>query len=386
MGANAWARRRFASRSARAILVETATVQLWELHSPLSQRQPIISGSLETWCPYSAAADSLTPTACRLHPQPDIFVGQAGRDTNPPPFPRPLSSSTMNNRVSKAQPRRSRVRLSKSLQAELLRAIGIPSPAPADLPPDDFPRDDLVSSTKRQLDEVNQPPSKKARLSNAHPPEDESRGAQLEKKARQHTLRFLWDQMLIAELGQTSALQFPKPKPLSYASFLNDFVDPIPPCSATDPEHSSILEWLGSLGSDRDTRCRSDSYLHPVNDSPPRHLTGSAPAMGYRRDSDGFRVPPTPSSTGLRSSVDAETRSVAATDATGSTPSSSRKSLVEDQCYRRRNLAANNISMRPLHDQFPEHVDDIVQLVQQDRDSPGPSLEDIKQDATLNQL
>lgn len=262
----------------------------------------------------------------------------------------------MNSGVSKAQPRRSRVRLSKRLQEELLSAIAIPSPAEAGLP-----RDGAATSTKRKLDAVNQPPAKKARLSNAHQTEVESEG--------------------VRPVDKTPALQHPKPKP-PYASFLDEFVDPVQPCS----EHSSLLEWLESVGSDRDTRCRSDSHLHPAGNKPSRQFTRSAPAMGYRRDADGFTVPPTPVSTGSRSCADTDDRSAAPSDVTGSTPSSSRRSLVEDPYYRRMNLATNNIYMQPLHSQFPEDIDDIIRLVQQDRDSPGPSLEDVRQDTELNEL
>lgn len=46
----------------------------------------------------------------------------------------------------------------------------------------------------------------------------------------------------------------------------------------------------------------------------------------------------------------------------------------------------NNIYIRPLHKQFPKHIADIVDYVRKDRDSPGPSVDQIKQDAELNKL
>ncbi|KAF5024698.1 hypothetical protein F66182_3227 [Fusarium sp. NRRL 66182] len=269
----------------------------------------------------------------------------------------------MNNGVSKAQPRRSRMRLSKCLQEQLLNAVAIPSPVVADLP-----RDAPARSTKRQLDEIDQSPAKKARLSNAQQSEVEGEGAQPADK-----------------LGQTPVLQHPKPNP-SYASFLNKFVDHSQPGPRANSEHSLVLEWLESVQSDRDTRCRSDSHLQPADDSPiPRGHARSAPVMGYTRDADGFTVPPTPSSTGSRSRADTDSRSIALSNITGSSGPAGR-SLVENPYYRQMNLAANNIYMRPLHEQFPEEIADIVDRIQRDRDSPGPSLEDVRQDTELNEL
>lgn len=50
------------------------------------------------------------------------------------------------------------------------------------------------------------------------------------------------------------------------------------------------------------------------------------------------------------------------------------------------NLAANNIHMRPLHEQLPDDIADLVDYVRQDRDSPAPSPEQVRQDAELNEL
>ncbi|KAH7176274.1 hypothetical protein EDB81DRAFT_634382 [Dactylonectria macrodidyma] len=257
----------------------------------------------------------------------------------------------MTNRISKAQLGRSRVRLSKRLQEQLLNAITIPSPVGAGLH-----QDAPTRSTKRQLDEIDETPAKKVRLTNAQQPEVDGGGVQLADK--------------------TPVLQYPKPKP-PYASFLEKFVDPFQPSHANS-EHSFVLEWLETVGSDRDTRCRSDSYLQPVANSPiPRGLARSAPAMGYTRDADGFAVPPTPASNGSR---------VAPSGVTKPSSAPSGKSLVENPNYRSRNLAANNISMRSPYEEFPEQIASIINDIHKGRDSPGPSLEDVRLDSDLAAL
>ncbi|KAK3332014.1 hypothetical protein B0T19DRAFT_414519 [Cercophora scortea] len=96
--------------------------------------------------------------------------------------------------------------------------------------------------------------------------------------------------------------------------------------------------------------------------------------MAYNRDADGYAVPPTP---GRPSGL------VAPSDA-GSSRSS--RALVEDTYYRDQNLAANHIYMRPPYDQFPEHVSRLVDQVRQSRDSPGPTLNQVRHDAGLYQL
>ncbi|KAG5795433.1 hypothetical protein H9Q69_005526 [Fusarium xylarioides] len=106
----------------------------------------------------------------------------------------------MNSGISKARPRCARARLSKHLQEQLLNAITIPSPVGTD-----FHQNAPVRSTKRHLDEIDQSPAKKLRLTNAQQPEVESSEPQLADK--------------------TPVLQHPKPNP-PYASFLEKFVDP----------------------------------------------------------------------------------------------------------------------------------------------------------------
>ncbi|RMJ02467.1 hypothetical protein CDV36_015268 [Fusarium kuroshium] len=258
----------------------------------------------------------------------------------------------MNNRVSKAQPRRSRLRLSKCLQEQLLNAIAIPPPVVAG-PPQDAP----ARLTKRQPDEIDQSPAKKARLTNAQQPEAKGEGGQPADK--------------------TPVLQHPKPNP-PCASFLEKFVDPFQPGPRANSEHSFVLEWLESVGSDRDTRCRSDSHLQPANDSPiPRGLARSAPAMGYNRDTDGFTVPPTPAAS-YPGSVRTDT---------GSGLSSSRSStLLEDAVYRSVNLRENHIHLRSQYDEFPGHIADLIAIARRARESPEPSLEELRRDTTLESL
>ncbi|KAH7322494.1 hypothetical protein B0I35DRAFT_476442 [Stachybotrys elegans] len=248
---------------------------------------------------------------------------------------------------------------------ELLNAIAIPSPAGADLSPAG-----AATSKRRQIDEIHQTPAKRARLSKAN-------------QARPHALLE----------GQTPALQHPKPKP-RYASFFDAFVDPPQPCPGADSEHSLILEWLESVGSDRDTRCRSDSHLNPVDDKPPRRFTRSAPEMGSRRDADGFMAPMIPASTGSRSrsrsQAYADGRSDAPSDApsdvTGSSSGPSARSLVENPNYRRINLAANHVSLRLPSEGLPDEIASLVDNMRQNRASPGPSLEHVRQDSDLAAL
>ncbi|OAA64239.1 hypothetical protein SPI_02886 [Niveomyces insectorum RCEF 264] len=175
-----------------------------------------------------------------------------------------------------------------------------------------------------------------------------------------------------ARLSKTD-LQQPAPKH-PRASFLEDHVE------LTD----TISEWLESIGSDREKRCRSDSYLHASSDDLiSRNLTRSAPQMAYNRDADGYAVPPTPGP-----SYGSFAPSIAPSDDTGATPGSSRSSraLVEDPYYRDLNLASNHVYMRDPYDQFPEHVSSLVDHVRRSRDSPGPTFDHIRQDAKLTAL
>ncbi|KAL7926037.1 hypothetical protein ACQKWADRAFT_281581 [Trichoderma austrokoningii] len=164
-----------------------------------------------------------------------------------------------------------------------------------------------------------------------------------------------------ARLSKTD-LQQPAPK-RPRASFLEDQVGLI----------DTVYEWLESVGSDREKRCRSDSYLYASDGDPiSRKLTRSAPEMAYARDADGFVVPSTPH------------RSVAPSDA-GSSRSSSR-ALVEDPFYRSQNLVLNNVFMRDRREQFPQHVSSLVDHIRGGRESPGPSPDEVWQDTALTDL
>ncbi|KAH6982359.1 hypothetical protein BKA56DRAFT_550312 [Ilyonectria sp. MPI-CAGE-AT-0026] len=257
----------------------------------------------------------------------------------------------MINGISEAQPRRSRVRLSKSLQGHLLNAIAKPSPVSAGIP-----QDAPTRPTKRQLDEIDQLHAKKARLTDAQQPEVEGE--------------------------RTPVLQHPKPKP-PYACFLEKFIHPSQP-----GPYSLVLEWLESIGSDRDKRCRSDSYLDLADDGPiPRQFTRSAPAMTNIQDADGFMVPLIPASTGSHSQADAPSRSGAPSDVTESSSGPAGTTLVKTPHYRIFNLRSNNIYFPgPPYREFPEPIASIIDIVRKDRHSPGPSLEDVKQDVELAAL
>ncbi len=51
--------------------------------------------------------------------------------------------------------------------------------------------------------------------------------------------------------------------------------------------------------------------------------------------------------------------------------------------YRDANLAENHIYMGPICEQFPDHVADLADYVRRDRDSPGPSPDQVSQDTEL---
>ncbi|KAK4168543.1 hypothetical protein QBC43DRAFT_101999 [Cladorrhinum sp. PSN259] len=186
-----------------------------------------------------------------------------------------------------------------------------------------------------------------------------------------------------AEQALENTLQQPKPTTANrrYASFLKDFIDPVLPSLL-------ISKWLKSVEVDREERCRSDSQVQRLADNPiPRNLTRSAPAMNYIHNADGFAVPLTPISARSRSYPigGAGTGSVALSDVTSSSRPSGR-SLVEDPRYRDMNLAANNIYFRHPCDTVPDHITTLVNYVRRDRDSPGPSLNDVRQDRDLYDL
>lgn len=183
-------------------------------------------------------------------------------------------------------------------------------------------------------------------------------------------------------------VQQPKPLPLKrlYASFLEGSFDRSPSSPALRkyrPEtvDTFVTQWVESISeseSNRKIHCRSDSLLtHSHIDPISRSLTKSAPNMASRQDVDGFALPPTPA----KSVGTFDTASSA-----GGSGRSSGRSLLESPFYRSMNLAANNIFLRHPCEQFPKHVTSLVGHVGRDRESPGPSLDRLRQDTELYDL
>ena len=313
----------------------------------------------------------------------------------------------MNGRVCKPQSRPSRVKLSKVSQEKLLEAVahtatletseGYTEQLPVDISPslNGF----IVQPTKRQLEtpesytkyspvDINLPrneptlQSKKRRLEI----ETETQNDQVStKKPRLNQINTA-QQSEDVEIKHIN-IQQPKPQAPqhSYASFLKNSVDPPTSNCRSESVHSFVFEWLNNIGLDQEERCRSDSYLHyRDNNSVSRQLTRSAPGMSCTKD--GFPIPPTPASAGSRSRR-AGAESIRPSDASGASSSRwSAKTLVEDALYRSVNLAQNNIYMRYQCDPLPEDVNRLVDSMRRDRSSPGPSLDEIRQDKGLYSL
>ncbi|RMZ82764.1 hypothetical protein DV738_g1667, partial [Chaetothyriales sp. CBS 135597] len=264
----------------------------------------------------------------------------------------------MNGGVPKAQTCRSRVQLSKALQETLLVAIagtlaGLPRNHREHSPESGDPAEEATPAParKRRLDgtESDPLPAKRPRLTRT---DTQNPGVEGEK----------------AEQADETTLQQPQPRPFKhpYASFLQDFVDPV--YSNPTSIHTFVSEWLDSVG-DREKQCRSDSHLqHSDGESISRQLTRSAPEMCYTRGTDGFVVPPTPAST----------RSRATEDSVSSTAS------VRHPSYRQNNLTSNGIYVRHDRTQLPDYISGQVETLRAERDSPSPSSEQI--DGYLDEL
>ncbi|KAI0007896.1 hypothetical protein F4779DRAFT_619109 [Xylariaceae sp. FL0662B] len=116
-------------------------------------------------------------------------------------------------------------------------------------------------------------------------------------------------------------LQQPRPEH-TRAPFLRDFVDPVRPNPRAESVNTSILNWLESVGSDREKRNRSDSHLRRADGNPAsRKRTRSAPETGCAWVAEGYDVLPTPAS------IDG---SPAPSDLTGATMSSSESSTTNE--------------------------------------------------------
>ncbi|EXJ78912.1 hypothetical protein A1O3_08412 [Capronia epimyces CBS 606.96] len=111
--------------------------------------------------------------------------------------------------------------------------------------------------------------------------------------------------------------------------------------------------------------------------------------MDHTRDADAYMVPLTPASVGSGSYLGGpDIGSVVASDVTGVTPSSggsSGKSLVQNPLYRIAYLADNKIFLRD-REEYPKHIGSLVGEMGKDRDSPGPSPDDVWQDLSLRKL
>ncbi|PQE29501.1 hypothetical protein CJF32_00003261 [Rutstroemia sp. NJR-2017a WRK4] len=160
---------------------------------------------------------------------------------------------------------------------------------------------------------------------------------------------------------------------------------------------------LGSeLGSYRSRNYRSDTLLgHSDGELIPKRLAksvGAEPNVAFARDNDGFIVSPRPPQShsfrdDLRfDQVDSQAyfyaESVGQSDIAASINGSGGSSgkLVEDPLYRVANLASNDIYLRSRREQFPEHINTLVDYIGRDRDSPGPSADDVWQDEDLEAL
>ncbi|KAJ2896870.1 uncharacterized protein MKZ38_005122 [Zalerion maritima] len=287
--------------------------------------------------------------------------------------------------VSKARTRRSRVTLSKDLQEELLGAVastdtgmyvdvsggrhansagtGLPqSPGEQPSVAGSLAREAPLQSMKRRLaaSEIDLVPTKRARLERT----DTQQPGVGDEGAKQATLQ----------------QREPKRPKQSYASFLKDFVDPVHP-NYPDSVHTFVSEWLESIGSDREARCRSDSHLCSSDSNPVwRQVARSAPDMVNTRDADGYVVPPTPGSTGSGSGSGSrrpstDNRSLLSYASRASSSSSG----VRHRMYRQNNLALNDIYIRPSAAPLPDPVSSHIETVRAKRDSPGLSSDDLNQ-------
>ncbi|KAI0100104.1 hypothetical protein GGR51DRAFT_379209 [Nemania sp. FL0031] len=272
----------------------------------------------------------------------------------------------MNKRISKSTSRRPPTRSSKRLQERLLDAATRDSVNFSDcphsqsvLPPSKVGVANVpVKSTKRRLEEIELPAAKRSHLVTGV---EEGR---------------------VQTADETTTIQHPKPKPARAA-----FLEPNPRFDSATPD-SFVSKWLESIGSDRNTHCRSDSCPSQIVREPiSRKYSNSAPPMGEARDAQGFVLPTTPASAIGQSQADVDSASLAPSDATDR-PSSrgSRQSLVDKPAYRKTNLASNHIYFQPRDKKLPAHVANIVNRIRKDRGSPGPSREDVLKDKDLGNI
>lgn len=192
----------------------------------------------------------------------------------------------------------------------------------------------------------------------------------IQKKSRQNSRILRAPQTLQSPTNNAQTLQQPEPRPSKrpYASFLEDFVDPVYPYPRPESLYEFISSWLSSIGSDREKHCRSDSHLHRSDHDPiSRQLSRSAPEMSFTRHPSSFVPPLTPTSFESQSSR-------AATDDGSSTAD------VHHPSYRRNNLYSNGVDVLPANTQFPSYISDhLVGTLRAKRDSPGLKSEEINE-------
>ncbi|RDA95002.1 hypothetical protein CP533_0135 [Ophiocordyceps camponoti-saundersi (nom. inval.)] len=149
---------------------------------------------------------------------------------------------------------------------------------------------------------------------------------------------------------------------------------------------SFVSHWLESIGpeSKQRKRSRSESCIRPIRPTC-RVAPGSTslPDMSVRRDSDGFAIPPPPSSRTNRSIASFDNQVDLPLAMTSSRQSSS---LVQKPRYRNLNLELNGIFFLRQFEPLPEHVQNLVDCLGRDQQSPGPSQEELNRDIRLWEL
>ncbi|KAI8681758.1 hypothetical protein NCS55_00428900 [Fusarium keratoplasticum] len=116
-------------------------------------------------------------------------------------------------------------------------------------------------------------------------------------------------------------------------------------------KHSRILKWAESIDCDQDTR-----------------------------DTNGFTTPTLPSP-GTSSSADRSNFHVSYSERI-----LEENRILEEGCfYLRDNLEGNGIYF-DSRDPTPEHITNLINQIRQDRDSPGPMVDEVKQDEELRDL
>ncbi|EER37279.1 conserved hypothetical protein [Histoplasma capsulatum H143] len=135
--------------------------------------------------------------------------------------------------------------------------------------------------------------------------------------------------------------------------------------SHTESVYTFVSEWLESV--DSNALSVSNNLVSP-------RLTSSTPNMFNRGDAastvSGPSVSNVPSGSGPPSVASGR----------------SATRLVKDRSYRSLNLASHNMRFRKPHEEMPECIIRLINKICQDRTSPEPSLDSIKQDAALTRL